>query len=40
VFGRHVASDSLVSGAYKSEYGNPKEFEAVAQRVSSDNYKT
>jgi methylmalonyl-CoA mutase len=34
VFGRHVASDSLVSGAYKSEFGNPKEFDAVAKRIN------
>lgn len=33
VFGRHVASDSLVSGAYKSEYGNQSELDAVAARV-------
>ncbi|CAG7678015.1 unnamed protein product [Allacma fusca] len=33
VFGRHVASDSLVSGAYKSEYGDQKEFDAVASRI-------
>jgi methylmalonyl-CoA mutase len=34
VFGRHVASDSLVSGAYKSEFGDQKEFEAVANRIN------
>lgn len=33
VFGRHVATDSLVSGAYKSEYGNQKDLDAVALRV-------
>ncbi|CAL8147565.1 unnamed protein product [Orchesella dallaii] len=33
VFGRHVATDSLVSGAYKSEYGNQKELDAVANRI-------
>lgn len=35
VFGRHVASDSLVSGAYKSQHGNQKELEVVTQRVYS-----
>lgn len=34
VYGRHVASDSLVSGAYKSEFGDAKEFDAVAHRVN------
>lgn len=33
VFGRHVAADRLVSGAYKSEYGDAKEIEAVRQRA-------
>jgi len=33
VFGRHVASDTMVSGAYKSEYGDQKEFDAVAKRI-------
>jgi len=34
VFGRHVASGSLISGAYKSQHGNQKELEIVSQRVS------
>ncbi|OXA56817.1 Methylmalonyl-CoA mutase, mitochondrial [Folsomia candida] len=33
VFGRHVASGSLVSGAYKSQHGNHKELETVANRI-------
>lgn len=35
VFGRHVASGSLVSGAYKSQHGNHKELETVANRVNN-----
>ncbi|XP_071812126.1 methylmalonyl-CoA mutase, mitochondrial-like [Apostichopus japonicus] len=33
VFNRHVAVDRLVSGAYKSEYGEDKEIEACIKRV-------
>jgi methylmalonyl-CoA mutase len=33
VFGRHIASDSLVSGAYKSQHGNQAELAAVSSRV-------
>merc|ERR1712012_622509 len=33
VFGRHVASDRMVSGAYKSEYGDAEEIQAVADAV-------
>jgi len=33
VFGRHVATGSLVSGAYKSEYGDQDELARVEQRV-------
>lgn len=32
-FGRHVATDRLVSGAYRSEFGVEGEFEAVTHRV-------
>lgn len=39
VWGRHVATDSLVSGAYKSEYGNEKELEAVQNRVCKNRAK-
>lgn len=35
VFGRHVATDSLVSGAYKSEYGDQKELDVVQKRVNT-----
>jgi len=35
VFGRHVASDRLVSGAYKSEYVMEEEIAQVAKRVES-----
>ncbi len=33
VFGRHVASDRLVSGAYKSEYGEAEEIKAVISKI-------
>merc|ERR1719394_2085334 len=33
VFGRHQASDRMVSGAYKTEYGNSAEIQAVVDRV-------
>ena len=33
VFGRHVASDKMVSGAYRSEYGENSEIEAVAAAI-------
>jgi methylmalonyl-CoA mutase len=33
VFTRHVAKDRLVSGAYKVEFGEDKEIEAVMRRV-------
>lgn len=32
VYGRHVASDRMVSGAYKTEYGTSDEIEAVVKR--------
>ena len=33
VFGRHTASDKLVSGAYRTEYGETGEIEAVAAAI-------
>ena len=33
VWGRHVASDQMVSGAYKSEYGESTEIDNVVQKV-------
>lgn len=33
VFGRHTASDRLVSGAYKTEYGDQDELDAVSDKV-------
>lgn len=33
MFGRHVASDRLVSGAYRSEYGEASELHAVLEKV-------
>lgn len=33
VFGRHIASDRLVSGAYKTEYGEQQELAAVTEKV-------
>jgi len=35
VFGRHVATDKMVSGAYRSEYGETEEIEAVAAAINS-----
>ena len=35
VFGRHTASDRLLSGAYKSEYGDADEIEAVMKEVET-----
>ncbi|CAD5117630.1 DgyrCDS6384 [Dimorphilus gyrociliatus] len=33
VWGRHVATDRLVSGAYKTEYGTAGELEKISQRI-------
>ena len=33
VFGRHVATGRLVSGAYKTEYGDMEELANVSKRV-------
>lgn len=33
VFGRHVAHDTMISGAYKSEYVDQKELEIVNKKV-------
>ena len=33
VFGRHTASDRMVSGAYKSEYGQHDDIDMVMKRV-------
>ena len=35
IFGTHTASDRLVSGAYKSEYGDADEIEAVMKEVEA-----
>ena len=35
VFGRHVASDKMVSGAYRSEYGEHSEIEAVTAAIDT-----
>ena len=35
VFGTHTASDRLVSGAYKSEYGDAAEIDAVMKEVEA-----
>lgn len=35
VFGRHVASSRMVSGAYKSEYGQREETESVLRDVEA-----
>jgi methylmalonyl-CoA mutase len=35
VFGRHTANDRLVSGAYKSEYGDAEELQVVMKRVDA-----
>ncbi|MCL4123178.1 UNVERIFIED_CONTAM: hypothetical protein GTU68_016132, partial [Idotea baltica] len=34
VFGRHKATDRMVSGAYKSEYGDQTEIEAVSNKIA------
>ena len=33
MFGRHVATNRLVSGAYKTEYGDASEIDVVMKRV-------
>lgn len=33
VFGRHVAHDTMISGAYKSEFADKEQFEVVAKKV-------
>ena len=33
VYKRHVASDRMVSGAYKTEYGEANEISLVTQRI-------
>lgn len=33
VFKRHVASDRMVSGAYKTEYGEAEEIQEVSNRI-------
>ncbi|XP_042874391.1 methylmalonyl-CoA mutase, mitochondrial-like [Penaeus japonicus] len=33
VFGRHIATDRLVSGAYKTEYGEQQELAAVTEKI-------
>ena len=33
VFGRHVASDRMVSGAYRTEYGENQEIQAVSDAI-------
>ena len=35
VFGRHVATDRLVSGAYRTEYGETEDILAVALAIDS-----
>ncbi len=35
VFGRHVASDRMVSGAYKTEYGEAEEIDAVGKAIEN-----
>jgi methylmalonyl-CoA mutase len=37
VYGRHVATDRLVSGAYRTEYGESEEILAVARAI--DNFQ-
>ena len=34
-FGRHVASDRMVSGAYKTEYGHEQELQKVADKIQA-----
>ena len=33
MFGRHVATDRMVSGAYKSEYGSNDEIDSVVAKI-------
>merc|ERR1711992_278895 len=33
VFGRHVASERMVSGAYKNEYGSSNEIDDVEKKI-------
>ena len=33
VHGRHVATGRMVSGAYKTEYGNDSEMDEVSKRI-------
>ena len=33
VWGRHVAQDRLVSGAYKTEYGGSAEMDVIMKRI-------
>ena len=35
VYGRHVANDRLVSGAYRTEYGETEEITAVANAIEN-----
>jgi methylmalonyl-CoA mutase len=35
VFGRHVATSTLVSGAYRTEYGESEEILAVSKAIDS-----
>merc|ERR1719350_2675828 len=35
VYGRHVATDKMVSGAYRSEYGESAEIKAVTEAIES-----
>jgi len=35
VYGRHVASDKMVSGAYRAEYGETNEIKAVTEAIES-----
>lgn len=33
MYGRHVATDRMVSGAYKSEYGSNEEIDQVMAKI-------
>ena len=35
VFGRHVATDRMVSGAYRTEYGEQEEIAVVTRNINS-----
>ena len=35
VYGRHVANDRLVSGAYRTEYGETEDIAAVTQAIEN-----